>query len=162
VLLGNARGTRRGGWVEGEGREPRRRVDDAGSGVGNSGVSTSGVRVRPRQTSIGGTRTNGANAHRTGVWKLPRGAFECVGVPLRVARRGGLEDGLVDQREPLDERVLERVLAEHLLEPGGFLSAIRGSDGTRPEIEIQAVIRHGASCASGAVSRRADRENLGG
>jgi len=60
--------------------------------------------------------------------------------PLGVARRGRLEDCLVDQAHLLNEGVLERVVAQHLLQPAGLLSAAQRADGARPEIEIQAVV----------------------
>ena len=60
--------------------------------------------------------------------------------PLGVARRGRLEDGLVDQAHLLHDGVLERVVAEHLLQPAGLLAAAQRADGARPEIEIQAVV----------------------
>jgi hypothetical protein len=60
--------------------------------------------------------------------------------PLGVARRGRLEDGLVDQAHLFHEGVLERVVAQHLLQPAGLLSAALRADGARPEIEVQAVV----------------------
>ena len=60
--------------------------------------------------------------------------------PLGVARRGRLEDGLVDQAHLFHEGVLERVVAQHLLQSAGLLSAAQRADGARPEIEVQAVV----------------------
>ena len=60
--------------------------------------------------------------------------------PLGVARRGRLEDCLVDQAHLFHEGVLERVVAQHLLQPAGLLSAALRADGARPEIEVQAVV----------------------
>jgi hypothetical protein len=62
-------------------------------------------------------------------------------VPLGVARRGGLEDGLVDEAELLHHAVLERVVPEHHLKLRLLLLASpQRAHRARPEVEVEGII----------------------